>query len=150
MAFTTVDTVKQFPLGKRKRDSAGNEFIYAKGVASTAVGSWVIVDEAGVTSLLDTDSSSKGRVGVAMAVTDATTKFGWYQIYGKAVGKVLASFADEGSVFATSTGGSVDDSGAGAEVFVYGATGRSAIDTPSTGMAYVELIYPYVTGQALD
>lgn len=151
MAFNTdVHTSQKFALGTRVRDKAGNEFIYCSGVSGTTANMFVAVDEAHATTLADTDSSSKGRVAVSQAAVDASTKFGWYQIYGKAAANVLASFADNGSIFFTSTGGSVDDSGAGAEVFVYGAVGRSAIDTPSTGLAYVELNYPWIGAQALD
>jgi len=148
-SFTDIHSSKRFPLGKRIRKD-GAEYIYAKGVASLAAGSWVTVDEVGVTALLDTDSSSKGRVAVSMSANTSSTAFSWFQVYGYVPAALcLASFLDNGSVFMTSTGGSVDDSGAGAEVFVYGATGRSARDT-TTGMAAFELNYPWVGAEALD
>lgn len=115
------------------------EFIFLKGVASTAVGSWVKynLDDA-TTSLLTTGDD--GPVAVAMSACVAD-KAGWYQISGKAVGKVLAAFADNGDVYITGTAGSVDDSGT---VLIHNARGASAIDTPSTGLAEIELSRPFV------
>lgn len=145
--FTTVYPSKQFRVGTRLKDVAGNEFIFAKGVASTAAGSWVTLDEDGVTTLAV--ANAQGRVAIAGAAIDATTKWGWYQIYGKAVGKALTGFADNGKVYLTATAGSVDDADVAGDV-VLGAIGRSALDTPTTGMAYFELNYPEVLDLAID
>lgn len=143
MAFyTAVDATRKYRLGTRIKDSAGNEYIYLKGVASTVAGSWVSFDEAHISTLLAADAV--GRVGVANAAVNATTKYGWYQIYGKATGKALAAFADNGKIFATATAGSVDDAVVTGDLVV-GAIGRSALDTPSTGMIYAELNFPFVT-----
>lgn len=138
--FTEVHSSKKFRLGTRKRDVAGNEFIYLQGASSTAAGSWVSFDEAFVSTLLA--ANAVGRVGVAMAAVDATTKYGWYQIYGKnTIAKVLAGFADNGKVYCTATAGSIDDAVVAGDLVV-GAIGRSAI---SNGAATMELSYPFVT-----
>lgn len=144
MAFNTdVHAEIKFRLGTRVKDKQGNEFIYLKGVTSTAAGSWVSFDEAHVSTLLA--ANAVGRVAVAQAAVDANTKYGWYQIYGKASGKVLALFADNGKIFATATAGSVDDAVVSGDLVV-GAIGRSAIDGgAATGQAYVELSYPFAT-----
>lgn len=116
------------------------EFIYLKGVASTAVGSWVTYNlDDGSTALLA--ANAIGPVGVAMAATVAST-WGWYQISGKAVGKALASYADNGLVWATATAGSVDDAVVDGDM-VHLAKGASAIDTPSSGFAEFEISRPY-------
>lgn len=147
MAFyDQVHAEKKFRLGTRVRDVAGNEFIYLKGVASTAVGSWVFFDEAHVTTL--TVANSLGRVAVARAAVDATTKFGWYQIYGSVSALCLASFADNAKVWVTSTAGSVDDADVAVDL-VDGAIGRSARDT-TTGLATFELNYPMAHDLAFD
>lgn len=136
----TVDTSKQVPLGTRAFDNDGNEYIYLQGVASCVAGSWVSFDEAHVTTLLV--ANAKGRVAVAMAAVDATTEFGWFQIYGKnTIAKVLASFADDGLIYSTATAGSVDDAVVAGDLVV-GAIGRSAI---ASGAATVELNYPFAT-----
>lgn len=117
------------------------EFIYLKGVASTAVGSWVTFnDDDNSTALLA--ANAIGPVGVAMSANVAS-QYGWYQIYGKAVGKALASYADNGLVYATATAGSIDDAVvAGDRVKL--AKGASAVDTPSTGLAEFEIQYPFM------
>lgn len=116
------------------------EFIFLKGVASTAVGSWVTYNaDDGTTALLA--ANAIGPVAVAMGVVDAATKYGWYQINGKAVGKVLTGFADDANVYATATAGSVDDAVVAGDR-VKNAKGASAIGTPSAGLAEFEIAYP--------
>jgi len=138
---SAVDSDAQMKVGTRAFDENGNEYIYLKGVANTEVGSWVSFDEDGQTTLLV--SNAKGRVAVAMAAVVAN-KYGWYQIYGKATGKALANFADNGLVYSTSTAGSVDDAVVAGDIII-GAIGRSAVGTPDTGLAYFELNYPFAT-----
>lgn len=116
------------------------EFIFLKGVASTEANSWVVYNPDDFsTTLLVADAS--GPVAVAMAAVVAN-KAGWYQISGKAVGKALASYADNGLVYATSTAGSVDDAVVAGDR-VKNAKGASAVGTPSTGLAEFEIWRPY-------
>lgn len=148
MAFyDEVHTTKKYRLGRKQKDNDGNEYIYLKGVDSCAIGSVVSFDEAHVTTLAV--ANAQGRVAVAKAAVDASTKYGWFGIYGKHAAKVLALFADNGKVYLTSTAGSVDDSDVAGDA-VIGMIGRSAIDTPSTGLAYMELNYPVVMDLAVD
>lgn len=141
--FTDVHTTQKFRLGTRIKDAAGNEYIYLKGVASCAAGSWVTFDEAHVTNL--SVANDQGRVAVAGAAVVATD-FGWFMIYGTCSAKVLTGFADNGFVYLTATAGSVDDSAVATDKVV-GAFGRSAI---SGGLATVELNYPMVLHEAVD
>jgi len=143
---TDVHSSALNPVGSRAFDKDGNEYIYLKGVASCVAGSVVTFDEAHVTALAA--ANAKGRVAVALAAVVANT-YGWFCIYGKAAAKVLASFADNGNVFLTSTAGSVDDADVAGDA-VIGMVGRSAIDTPSTGLAWMELNYPFVSDIAID
>lgn len=154
MAFyDEVHSVKKQRLYTRKRDVAGNEYIYLKGASSTAIGTWVAFDEGvdGSTTVLDTDTagSQLGRVAVAKAAVDASTKYGWYCIYGAVQGLGLTGSTDTKNAFATSTGGSVDDSGAGAEVLVFGAWSTGAV-TSGGGLQAFALNYPFMTGLTLD
>ena len=117
------------------------EFIYLKGVASTAVGSWVTYDQDDNTTVL-LAANAIGPVAVAMSANVAS-QYGWYQISGKAVGKALAAYADNGLVYATATAGSIDDAVvAGDRVKL--AKGASAVDTPSTGLAEFEIQRPFM------
>lgn len=145
----SVDTVAAVPVGTIVRATdptyGAGEFIYLKGVASTAVGSWVTYElDDGATVLLA--ANAIGPVAVAMAATVADT-WGWYQISGKAVGKALASYADNGRVYATATAGSVDDAVVDGDM-VHLAKGASAIDTPSSGFAEFEINRPYTDDTA--
>jgi hypothetical protein len=117
------------------------EFIYLNGLADTAVGSWVTFNQDdNSTALLA--ANAIGPVAVAMSANVAS-KYGWYQVYGKAVGKALASYADNGLVYATATAGSIDDAVvAGDRVKL--ALGASAVGTPSAGLAEFEIQYPFM------
>ena len=147
-AIDENSTTQNAPLGTiiQARDVASTgygsgEFIYLKGVASTAVGSWVTYNaDDNSTALLA--ANAIGPVAVAMSASVAN-EYGWYQISGKAVGKALASYADNGLVYATATAGSIDDAVvAGDRVKL--AKGASAVDTPSTGLAEFEIQRPFM------
>jgi hypothetical protein len=144
--FTQVHATKKYRLGTRKSDVAGNEYIYLKGVSSCAAGSWVSFDEAHVTTLAA--ANAQGRIAVAQAAVDASTKYGWFMIYGTCSALCLSLFADNGKVYLTSTAGSVDDTDVAGDV-VMGAVGRSARNT-TTGLATFELSYPMVMDLAID
>ena len=118
------------------------EFIYLKGVASTVVGSIVNYDDTWQTALDTAAVSGPSRpLAVAMAAVDATTKFGWYQISGKAVVKA-GTVADNGNVYATGTPGTVDDAVVDGDM-VHLAKFASADGTPSAGLAEIEIHRPY-------
>lgn len=133
--FTTVDTTATARVGERVPDEYGNEYIYLQGVASTAAGSWVTYDEAGVTTLLA--ANAIGPVAIAQAATVAST-YGWYLIFGYCSAKVAASFADNGNLYATATAGTADDAIVAGDR-VKNAIGRSA---ESSGAATVQVWYP--------
>jgi hypothetical protein len=144
-AIAATYTVANHPLGTIVNavdpTYGAGEFIYLAGVASTAVGSWVTYNlDDGSTALLA--ANAIGPVAVAMSANVAS-QYGWYQISGKAVGLALASYADNGLVFATATAGSIDDAVvAGDRVKL--AKGASAVDTPSTGLAEFEISRPFM------
>ena len=117
------------------------DFIYLLGVASTVVGSFVTFNQDdNSTALLA--ANAIGPVATAMSINVAS-QYGWYQISGKAVGKCLASYADNGLVYATATAGSIDDAVVSGDR-VKLAIGASAIGTPSTGLAEFELQRPFM------
>ena len=141
----SVDTSAKVPVGTIVRATdptyGAGEFIYLKGVASTAVGSWVTYNmDDGSTDLLA--ANAMGPVAVAMAATVAST-WGWYQISGKAVGKALTGYVDNANVYATATAGSIDDAVVAGDR-VKNAKGASAVDTPSSGLAEFEIARPWM------
>ena len=118
-------------------------FVYAKGVASTAVGSFVTIADNHTTALAV--ANGVGQVALAMSASVAN-EYGWYHIVGQGAGKVLAGFAATGGdayLTATATAGSLDDTDAAGDL-VANAVPVSAIDTPSTGLAEFQLSRPSV------
>jgi hypothetical protein len=122
-------------------DYGAGEFIYLAGVASTARGSVVVYNAADYSTTL-AQANAIGPIALAMGATVASTK-GWYQIGGKGVARVLSGFADNANCYLTSTAGSVDDTVVAGD-YVFGMKGASAIGTPATGLAEVELQRPFV------
>lgn len=117
------------------------EFIFLKGVASTQLGSWVTYNaDDWSTTLLG--ANAIGPVAVAMAPVVAD-QYGWYQIHGKAVGRVLSGYVDNALVYATGTPGSVDDAVVAGDR-VKGAVGASAVGTPAANLAEFEIARPFM------
>jgi hypothetical protein len=141
-------TTQQMALGTRvKATDTGSaaygqgEFIYLKGLANTAIGSIVTYNADDFSTAL-LAANAIGPVGIAMSACVAN-EFGWYQIYGKGVAKVLAAFADNANCYATATAGSADDTVVAGDL-VKNMKGASAIDTPATGLAEIEMQYPFM------
>jgi hypothetical protein len=122
-------------------DYGTGEFILLKGLDSTAVGSWVTYNADDYSTAL-LAANAIGPVAIAMSAC-VTGEYGWYQIQGKAVGKVASGFADNGNVYATATAGTIDDAIVAGDR-VKNAKGASAIDTPSTGLAEMEISRPFM------
>jgi hypothetical protein len=85
------------------------EFIYLKGVANTAVGSWVGYSPALGTSVLAV-ANGNYPLAVSMTTNTTTASYAWYQISGVAQALGLTSITHStGFLWLTSTAGSVDD-----------------------------------------
>ena len=138
--LTRVDDAALNPLGTRRIDPNGNEFVYLQGVADVIAGSWVSYDEAFLATGLDTDEAASlvGPVAVAQAAVVAN-KFGWFQIFGSCQAG-SGDVADNAKVYATGTVFICDDAAVvGAQVI--GAVWRSA---DASNLATVQLSYPFV------
>lgn len=148
--ITETSATQRHPLGTRVRaiDSSygEGEFVYGIGVANTIVGSVVFLSADDGQTALAAAAGGQGDLGLAMSINLAAG-YGWYQVYGKGVGKVLAGFADNAQCYLTATAGSIDDADVSGDLIV-GMKGASAIDTPTTGFAELELNYPVVAGVA--
>lgn len=140
---TDVHTEQKNPLGTRAFDAAGNEYIYLKGVASLVAEDWVTYDEAYLTTR--TVANAKGPVAIAMAAVDATTKFGWFGIWGSFAGDV-ATGADNANVWVTATAGRVDNTDVLLGI-ITGAVQRSATVANS---ATFEIRHPFCHNAVLD
>ena len=139
-----VDSATQrHPLGTivtATSDTYGvGEFIYLKGLDTTAVGTAVTynADDFSTTILA---GNAIGPVAIAMSAC-VTGEYGWYQISGKAV--VLAdTVADNANCYIDGTAGRFDDAVVDGDM-VHLAKFASADGTPSAGFAEVEIHRPY-------
>jgi hypothetical protein len=116
-------------------------FKFLKGAASVERGSAVLYhpDDNSVSLAVANDI---GQVAFAMGATVANT-FGFYQIVGKAIGKVLTGFVDNANCYLTATAGSIDDAVVAGD-YIYKCKGASAIGTPAAGLAELEIDRPFV------
>lgn len=118
------------------------EFVYAKGVASTVVGSVALIDSYAGTTVL-TVAGSRGPVGVAMSANVAS-QYGWYQISGSAVVKT-GTVAAAGVGFSTATAGQLDDAVVAGDK-IDGIVFKTANGTPAAGFAVAALARPSMNG----
>ena len=137
--YQEVHSTKKYRLLTRKRDVAGNEYVYLKGVASTIAGSVVTYDEAGVTTLIV--ANAVGPVAIAQAAVDAATKFGWYMIVGSCSAACDAGVADNSALYIDGTAGRVDDTVVAGDQIM----GMVSRGTDSSNLVTVQVNYPYAT-----
>ncbi len=135
--LTVVHSSQKHTLGALYSPNGRDVYIYLKGIASCAAGSWVTYEEDGVTALLA--ANAIGPVAIAQAAVVAD-KYGWFLVEGQCQAKVSASFADNGNLYATATAGEADDAVVAGDR-VKNAIGRSAI---SGGKALVQVWRPFM------
>jgi hypothetical protein len=142
--LANFDTVQRNPIGQTVHGPNGEQFIYLKGIASTAVGSAVTYDEAGVTALLTDDAV--GPVAISMSANIVVTTFGWYCILAPCGvdALVVTATADNSLLGQETTDGCLGD-GRDAGDQVYGMICREANATGSTALCTVQIYdYPHV------
>lgn len=112
-AINTKSTTQNHPLGTIVQADdptyGTGEFIYLKGVGSTAVGSWVGYNGVTGATVLAT-ANGNYPLAVSMTTNTTTASYAWYQISGVAQALGLTSIThSSGFLWLTSTAGSVDD-----------------------------------------
>lgn len=141
-----TDTVQNHPLGTRVFATdptyGAGEFVYLKGVASTAVGDVVVYDQYAGTSTRAV-AGSRGPAAVAMSANVAS-QYGWYQVSGAAVVN-CGTVAANAPLFATATAGSVDDAVVTGDK-IDGCVSRTANGTPGTGKLIAQICHPSMNG----
>lgn len=114
--YLQIHATKRFRLLTKKTDSAGNVYVYLKGVASLAAGDAVGYDKDGVTTR--TLAATTGHIAIAMSANTAVTTFSWFLVDGYyasanivthalGAGKLLCTSASAGrltAVITTETG----------------------------------------------
>lgn len=118
------------------------EFIYLKGVASTAIGDLVTYDVLNATTTR-TVASSRGPVAIALSANVAN-QYGWYQIAGSNYVKA-GTVASGAVVYVTATAGQIDDAVVSGDK-VDGMRTTSADGTPSAGFCQVRFNRPALSG----
>lgn len=143
-AIADHGTTQNCPLLKRvKAKDTGStnygegEFIYLKGLASTALGDFVVFNGDGVTTRSVARVEGSGAVAMSACVA---SEFGWYQVYGIAKVKSGTVAADK-QLYATSTAGQVDDAVVAGDLIV----GAHSIAADDTGFVKALLNYPNLT-----
>jgi len=144
--IAVTSTVQNHPIGTRAHayDSTygEGEFIYLKGLASTAVGETVIYDTYANTTKRAV-AGDRGPAAVAMSANVAN-QYGWYQIAGSAVVKA-GTVAAAGACYLTATAGSLDDAVVSGDK-IDGMRFKTADGTPSAGFAVAQLARPSLNG----
>jgi hypothetical protein len=142
--FDQVHSVKKYRLMTRKSDSAGNEYIYLKGVGSLADGDFVRFDGTGTTTRAITSMTNDGPIAVAQAAVDASTKFGWFMIAGRdsAANVATASSISGKALFVSGTAGRATTTPATEECI----SGAFADGDSTSNSGAVFLIYPAAAG----
>jgi hypothetical protein len=138
--ITTIETVARHPFGTIVRavdpTYGEGEFQYVKGITSGTAKAWVVInqDDYTTTRLV---ANGIGPVGILMSALDASTKFGWAQISGKALGVCLTGYTDNGAVYCTSTDGAIDDTSVVGDLVLF-AKGASAVANTGSTPLYAE------------
>ena len=144
--IAVTDTVQNHPLGTRVFATdptyGAGEFVYLKGVASTAVGNAVIYDQYAGTSTRAV-AGSRGPVAIAMSANVAS-QYGWYQVSGSAV-VTAGTVAANALIYVTATAGTIDDAVVSGDK-VDGAVLKTANGTPSAGLAIAQICHPSLNG----
>jgi hypothetical protein len=137
-----VDTVQRWALGK-KFYLGDKSYVYVKGVTDGAAGKFATYTSAGVTVLTVADIN--GQAGIFMSDLDATTKFGFLQIFGEnATADVTAATAGA-ALYATATPGRLDESAVAGDM----ALGVTVTVTGASNVATVFLNYPHFIDVAI-
>ena len=147
--ITETSTTQNLPLGKIinavDKDTTlygVGEFIYLKGLASTAIGEPVIYDlDAGTTTRVV--AGSRGNNAYAMSANVAN-QYGWYQIAGTTVVKT-GTVASGARPYATATAGTLDDAVVSGDA-IDNARFITANGTPSAGFALMQINRPSLNG----
>lgn len=138
-----TSTTKKHQLGDRVQaydaDYGIGEFIYLQGVASCEQYDWCTLPSDNHVAVR-LAANAIGPCGIAMAAITASY-YGWFQIYGKAIGQCLTQLADNARLWITATAGAVDDASVAGDL-ITGARAASATVADS-GVADFELEYPY-------
>lgn len=118
-AINATSATQNYPLGTRVKAFDPvlgiSEFVYCKGVASTAVDDLIQIN-ADWSTTRAAGGTIKGLCGFAQSANVAN-QFGWYCVHGSCLATIAADVTGDGPAYATATAGTVaDDIVAGSHV----------------------------------
>ena len=147
--IATKSTTQLHPLGQiiQAYDSTLGigEFVYLKGVASTAVGSWVSYTPGTGVSTLAIAGLKGAPLAVSMTTNTTTGSYAWYQISGTATALGLTSItASSGFIFLTSTSANVDDASVAGDLII-GAKKTATVHVVGTFLDTYHIARPMTT-----
>lgn len=126
------------------------EFVYGRANGAITGAGYVCVESTGFDmNMISTTNTAAGtyghgsRVAVAMAAL-ADNEYGWFQIYGKCVGRTLASAAKGTRLNTTATAGALDDDGTAGARPILGCTLGTATGGAEANNSDMILVYPSV------
>lgn len=140
-AIADLDTTKRHPLGTIVRavdpTLGGGEFIYLKGVASTAGAGYIVRYDDGFQTALNTSALTDALpLAVSMAACTASY-YGWYQISGLAVAaKASATTMADGAGLGAASGLAIAVS---TNVQIQGAVVRTVTTSSGAGATTVAI-----------
>ncbi|GAC1413774.1 MAG: hypothetical protein NVSMB66_6260 [Candidatus Doudnabacteria bacterium] len=142
-AWTGVDvTTAVVPVGTRMRDDQNNnEYIYCTGVAGLVANDFVQISSA--YAVTRSAAAAKGLCGVAQAAFNASTKFGWVQVYGTATVNIGANTTSQLPLYLHATTGTVSTTVAANDIVV----GSLCTQTSAGSTATCQLSYPVCTNK---
>ena len=152
--YQAVNLTKRFRLGTEKTDVAGNRYIYGKGVASLAVGDWVLFNDGLFAPVRMTDTPLTGIVGVSLAANTSATNYSWYWVKGASTlipalsgaVNIATGSTDKAPIAQSSTAGRALGSGVVATKTVVGAF---AVGVSAANLGNAILDYPTTAGGSL-
>lgn len=126
------------------------EFVYGRANGAVTAGGYVCVEETGfdfaminVTKTTPGTAGFGSRVGVAQAAL-SDNQYGWFQIFGKASVRTLASAAKGTRLNTTATDGALDDDATAGSEAVFGVVLGTATGGAAATNADAILVYPSV------
>lgn len=152
--YQAVHATKRFRLGTIKKDITGAQFLYGSGVASLAVGDWVLFNAGAYAPVRMTDTPLTGQVGISAAANTSTTNFSWYMIWGATaqvpglagVVNIATTSTDKAPIAQSSTAGRALGTGVVATKTVVGAF---AVGVSAANAGNALLMFPCTAGGSL-
>lgn len=148
--ITDVDSTQRNPLGFKIYGDDDSEYVYVKGATSVVAGDWCTLTKD--YTLVRLVANAVGKVAVAAAAIDASTKYGWACVKsprgGLTATRAEATTTDLPLYIDATTAGAVDDASVAANL-IERAWSRSTITGAGLTLT-AEFDNPFVAGNTVQ